>query len=59
MCLLEMYARADELDKEIREKVKEISELIVGQWKITGRWVEKKEYTVPAMKYWQTMIRKL
>lgn len=57
--LKELVDEYNELDKEIREKVKEISELIVGQWRITGKWIEKKEYIVPAMRYWQTTIKKL
>jgi hypothetical protein len=32
---------------------------VIGNWKITGKWVEKKEYTVPAMKYWHMLIKKI
>jgi len=49
----------DELDKEIRESVKEKPEVICGNWKLSGKWVEKNEYTVPASKYWQVSIKKI
>lgn len=49
----------EEIDKEIREAVREKPEVICGNWKITGKWIEKKEYTVPVNMYWQTQITKL
>lgn len=49
----------DELDKEIREVLKEKPEAIVGKWQIKGKFIEKKEYTVSASKYWQTTIKEL
>jgi CRISPR/Cas system-associated exonuclease Cas4 (RecB family) len=57
--LKEYVNEYNELDKEIREKFKEIPEVVIGNWKITGKWVEKKEYTVPAMKYWHMLIKKI
>lgn len=49
----------DQLDKEIREAVKEKPEVICGDWRLTGKWIEKKEYTVQASRYWQTTIKKV
>lgn len=57
--LKEAVSEYEEIDKEIKEKVKERSEVIIGNWQITGKWNEKKEYTVKASKYWTTTIRKL
>lgn len=57
--LKEIVTEYDELDKEIRDKVKEKPEVVVGNWQIMGKWNEKKEYTVKASKYWTTTIRKL
>jgi len=57
--LKEFVDEYNELDKEIKEKFKEVPELIIGNWKIIGKWVEKKSYTVPDMKYWQVTIKKL
>lgn len=48
----------NELDKEIKETVKEKPKVVIGNWLIEGKWVEKKEYTVKAGKYWNTKIVK-
>lgn len=49
----------DELDKEIREAVKERPETVVGNWLLKGKWVDKKAYTVEACRYWQTTIKRI
>lgn len=49
----------DDLDKEIREAVREKPELVVGNWILKGKWVDKKAYTVEAGRYWQTTIKQL
>lgn len=49
----------NELDKEIKEKLKEIPEVVIGNWIIKGKWIDKKEYTVQASRYWQMQIRPL
>lgn len=57
--LKEFVDEYNELDKEIRERFKEVPEAVIGNWRITGKWIEKKEYVIPAMKYWQVTIKKL
>lgn len=57
--LKELVDEYNELDKEIREEVKEKPEIVIGNWKLVGKWIEKKEYTVKAGKYWQTSIKNL
>ncbi len=47
------------LDKEIKESVKEKPSIVIGKWAISGKWVDKKEFTVKAIRYWQTQIKKL
>ncbi len=47
----------ENLDKEIKEAVKEKPNIIIGQWNISGKWIEKKPFVMPASKYWQTSIK--
>ena len=57
---LEKYKKLyEEIDVEIKGQLKEIEAAAVGKWMITGKWIEKKEYLVKAMKYWQTKIVRL
>lgn len=48
----------DQLDKEIKESLKERPNSVVGSWMVTGKWIDKKQFTVPASRYWQTTIKK-
>ncbi len=48
----------ENLDKEIKEAVKEKPNIVIGQWNISGKWIEKKGFTVKDSKYWQTQIKK-
>ena len=54
-----IFDEYQDLDKEIREKAREKPEVVIGKWKLIGKWIEKKEYTVKAGKYWQTTIKAL
>ncbi len=57
---LEPYKKLyEEIDVEVKGQLKEIEAAAVGKWMITGKWIEKKEYLVKAMKYWQTKIVRL
>lgn len=58
----ELKALSDEydaLDKEIKEKVKERPETVVGKWLLKGAWRERKAFTVEASRYWQTNIKEI
>lgn len=49
------------LDKQIKEYFKERPDCLVGDFHVSGRWVETKAYTkeVPAGKYWKVKIDKI
>jgi hypothetical protein len=49
----------ENLDKEIKESVKEKPSIVIGKWAISGKWIDKKELTVKASRYWQTSIKTL
>jgi hypothetical protein len=49
----------DDLDKDIKQGLKEKPEVIIGKWKIQGKWVEKKSFTMPSSKYWDCRIKEL
>lgn len=46
----------EKIDKRIKKLVEGKDNLNVGDWLITGKWVEKKECTIPACKYWKKEI---
>lgn len=51
----------DELDKEIKEKVKEKPEIVIGKWILIGKWIEKqiKPTEAKTLRYWETRIKEL
>jgi CRISPR/Cas system-associated exonuclease Cas4 (RecB family) len=49
----------NELDREIKDRLKEIPEAVIGNWVVKGKWIDKKEYTVQASRYWQMTLRHL
>ena len=51
----------DNLDKEIKESLKEKPEVIIGKWEILGKWVEKqmKPTEAKTIRYWETRIRQI
>ncbi len=48
----------DEVDKALKAAIKEKTGLLVGNWQINGKWVDKKGFEVPAKKYWLSSIKK-
>lgn len=46
----------DAIDRQIKAQVKEKDNLIVGDFVISGQWVERKAYSVEAGRYWKTSI---
>lgn len=48
-----------ELDKEIKKTVEGKERLMVGNFVIRGKMIERKEYSVPAGSYWQCNILRL
>lgn len=49
----------ENLDKEIKEFLKEKPQVVIGSWQITGKWIDKKGFTIPNSRYWQIQIKKL
>ena len=47
----------ERLDKEVKKQFQEKDRLVVGDFMITGKWVEKGAFTVPASKYWKSKIQ--
>lgn len=62
--LLEMEAlkpqasRYDEIDDEVKERVKGRDKIVCGPFVITGKWVDKKESVMKASRYWLKKIIK-
>jgi len=53
------YSRYQELDKELKKRLEGVEKAIIGEWLITGKYVERKGYTVEPGIYWQRKIRRL
>ena len=49
----------EQIDKEVKKRLAERPETIVGGWICKGKWVERKAYSVEEGRYWQTSIRSL
>jgi len=49
----------DKLDKEIKIKFKEQEKVVIGNWLVTGKWVERKGFTVETSQYWKTNFKRL
>jgi CRISPR/Cas system-associated exonuclease Cas4 (RecB family) len=49
----------EELDKEIKSKVKEKPKVLVGNFIIEGKWQERKETIIPASRFWVIKIKKI
>jgi len=56
--LRELKSEYDALDKNIKGQIKG-REMILGSFRLSGKWVEKGEYVVKASKYWLSKIIKL
>ena len=56
--LKEVMKTYNELDKEIKEKVKGQENVLLGQFYITGKTVQRKGFTVKDSEYWQSKIIK-
>jgi CRISPR/Cas system-associated exonuclease Cas4 (RecB family) len=52
-------AEYDRLDRELKALFKECDRMMVGDYLITGKWIDKKAFTVQASKYWQSKIQSL
>lgn len=57
--LEESYKEYKEIDEELKERFENIPEAIIGNWRIAGREVQRKAYSVKEGSYWRTQIEKL
>lgn len=51
-----LKAEWERLDKEIKKAVEGKEKMIVGEFLVTGRWKERKPYTVQGYRYWEKKI---
>jgi len=54
--LLKYKKELDEIEEQLKQFDGKPDIIICGKYRITGQWVERKEYTVPAGKYWKRKI---
>lgn len=47
----------NKLDKELKATFKEQEKVLIGDYLITGKWIDRKGYAVDASRYWQTKIQ--
>ena len=54
---LKTYAKDYEaVEKVLKEKLSGQDKVLIGDWFITGKWVDKKAFSVAAGRYWQKKI---
>jgi hypothetical protein len=46
----------DKIDKDVKSRIKGCESALIGRFHVSGDWVERKEYTVGAGKYWKAKI---
>lgn len=49
----------DSLDKEIKAQLKNQDKIVIGDYLITGKMIQKKGFSVAANEYWQCKIKQL
>jgi len=57
--LKDMMSEYESIKKELKSTFEGLEEWTVGQYKITGKEVNRKEYTVPACTYWDMRIKEI
>jgi len=50
------HKQYEEIDKEVKNRLKEKDKLLIGSYFVTGKWQERKGYQVADSKYWVTKI---
>lgn len=56
--LKEAKKEYEEIDGQVKRLVEGREKILAGAWYISGRWVDKKEFTVKAGRYWSKKIVK-
>ena len=57
--LLPLKKEFDEIEKALKKALEGVDNVIIGSYLIKGKWIERKEYHVPAGRYWKREIIKL
>lgn len=57
--LKEVNRRYEQLDKVVKEKIKEVQRAVCGEYLITGEWISRKGFEVKESTYWKSKIQKL
>jgi len=55
----EFFRRYNEIQSQLKTKLKGITKTLVGDWLIDGKLVKRNGYTVEASEYWQPSISKI
>jgi CRISPR/Cas system-associated exonuclease Cas4 (RecB family) len=56
--LKEAKKEYDELDDLIKKAVEGREKILAGDWFVTGKWYERKAYTVPDSRYWRRSVKR-
>ncbi len=57
--LVRAHKEYEEIDRELKDAIKEKDKILIGDWFITGKWQERKETTMKASKFWVSKIAKV
>ena len=52
-------AEYDEIDDLVKKMVEGREKLLAGQWFVTGKWMERKAFSIAASKYWRRKVVKV
>ena len=57
---LKPYAKAyDDVDRILKDKLSERDKVLIADWYLNGKWVEKKAFSVAAGRYWFKKISRM
>lgn len=57
--LKEAKKEYDEVSDLIKKAVEGREKILAGEWFISGKWYERKSYTVPDSRYWRSSIKRV
>jgi len=58
--LIQKKDELEEIDEQLKKTFEGKEDVIIGnEYRITGRWIETKEYKVPAKRYWKMKIERI
>ncbi len=57
--LMRAHNEYEEIDKALKARIKGRARILVGDWLITGKWLERKAHRVAAGRYWLVNIVKM